>query len=97
MKKRDSHYARCEASRPDRLAEVCRNPRVGVDGSLEEIQRETYQGHDAWSITLGVPRNLEQLPPFSRLSANPVQYKIFLIDAETGEMLAMKLHALAPR
>ena len=70
---------------------------LGVDGSLEEIQRETYQGHDAWSITLGVPRNLEQLPPFSRLSANPVQYKIFLIDAETGEMLAMKLHALAPR
>ena len=70
---------------------------LGVDGSLEEIQRETYQGRDVWSITLGVPRNLEQLSPMSRLSANPVQHKIFLIDAETGEMLAMKLHALAPR
>ena len=70
---------------------------LGVDGSLEEIQRETYQGRDVWSITLGVLRNLEQLSPMSRLSANPVQYKVFLIDAETGEMLAMKLHALAPR
>ena len=68
---------------------------LGVDGSLEEIQRETYQGRDAWSITLGVPRNLEHLSPMSRLSASPVQYKIFLIDAQTGEML--KLHALAPR
>ena len=69
----------------------------GVEGSLEEIQSETYQGRDAWSITLGLPRNLEQLSPMSRLSPSPVQYKIFIIDAETGEMLAMKLHALALR
>ena len=46
---------------------------LGVDGSLEEIQRETYQGHDAWSITLGVPRNLEQLPPFSRSGQSPAK------------------------
>ncbi len=70
---------------------------LGVEGSLEEIQRETYNGHDVWSITLGVPRNVDHLPPISRLATNPVQYKVFLIDAGTGEMLAMKLHALAPR
>ena len=70
---------------------------LGVDGSIEEIERETYHDRDAWSITLGVPRNVEQLSTLARISASPIQYKVFLIDVETGEMLAMKLHALAPR
>jgi hypothetical protein len=58
----------------ERAAEI-----LGVIGSLEEIQREEYNGRDVWSITLGVPRNLDQLPPISRLSANSIQYKVFLI------------------
>ena len=69
---------------------------LGLEGSLEEIQRENYNGRDAWSITLGIARNLEHLPTISRLSANPLQYKVFLIDATNGELLAMRLHALAP-
>ena len=76
----------------DKAAEV-----LGVDGSIEEIERETYHDRDAWSITLGVPRNVEQLSTLARISASPIQYKVFLIDVETGEMLAMKLHALAPQ
>lgn len=51
--------------------------------SLEEIERESYQGHEVWSITLNVPRS-----PAAFFRA---QYKRFLIDADTGELVAMKL------
>src|SRR5438067_2336852 len=57
--------------------------------TLEEIERETYKGRDAWAITLGVPRDLDLVSSLARIGADPVQYKRFLIDAETGEMLAM--------
>jgi hypothetical protein len=71
---------------------------LGVESaSLEEIDRATYNSNDAWSITLGVPRDLDQLSPITRLSVSPVQYKRFFIDAQSGELLAMKLHELAPR
>ena len=79
------------------IAQLKASEVLGVDGSIEEIERETYHDRDAWSITLGVPRNVEQLSTLARISASPIQYKVFLIDVETGEMLAMKLHALAPR
>jgi hypothetical protein len=65
--------------------------------SLEEIERGTYQDRDAWSITLGVPRDLSQLSAMAQLSVPPVQYKRFFVDAVTGELVAMKLHELAPR
>jgi len=65
-------------------------------GSLEEIERDDYKGHDVWSITLGFPRNVDHLPPIAQLSAiGKIDYKRFLIDAETGEFLAMKLRELA--
>ena len=59
--------------------------------SLEEIERDTYHGREVWSITLSVPRNVDQFPAMARLAADPLQYKRFLIDTETGELLAMKL------
>jgi len=65
--------------------------------SLEEIERGMGNGNDAWIITLGVPRDLNQLSPLARMSVAPVQYKRFFIDAQTGELVAMKLHELAPR
>jgi hypothetical protein len=65
--------------------------------NLEEIERESYHNRDVWSITLSVPRNMDQLPGPGRLSADPLQYKRFLIDAETGELLAMKLREVASR
>jgi hypothetical protein len=40
-------------------------------------------------------RNLDQLPALSRLNADPLQYKRFLIDVETGELVAMKLREVA--
>ena len=63
--------------------------------NLEEIERDTYKGHDVWSITLSVPRDLTHLAPIARLSADSLQYKRFLIDVETGELVAMKLREFA--
>jgi hypothetical protein len=65
--------------------------------SLEEIERESYRNRDVWSITLSLPRDLSRVSPISQISADPVQYKRFLIDVETGELLAMKLREVASR
>jgi hypothetical protein len=62
--------------------------------NVEEIERETYNGDDAWSITLSflppasLPQHLTQL-------AGLRQYKRFLIDAETGDLLAVKIREVA--
>ena len=65
--------------------------------NLEEIEREVYNGHEIWSITLSLPRNFDLLPPLAQLSTSALQYKRFLIDAETGELVAMKIRELASR
>ena len=61
----------------------------------EEIERDSYNGREIWSITLSLPRDLNLLPPIARLTASPLQYKRFLIDVETGEIVAVKLRELA--
>ena len=66
-----------------------------VECSLEEIERETYKDQDVWSITLSFPRGLDSLPPFARLTTSPLQYKRFLISAETGDLLAIKIREVA--
>jgi len=63
--------------------------------SLEEIERDSYKGREIWSITLGLPRDMDRLTPFAQLTADRLQYKRFLIDAETGELVAMKLREVA--
>lgn len=66
--------------------------------SLEEIEREDYKGHDTWSITLGfVPRELGITAALPRFRVDPLHYRRFLIDAETGELVAMKLRELVSR
>jgi len=62
--------------------------------NLEKIERDSYKDHDVWSITLSLPRT--QISSFAYL-ADPLQYKRFLIDDETGELLAMKLREVASR
>jgi len=62
---------------------------------LEEIERESYKDRDVWSITLSLPRDLTLLHPLAQLSADTVQYRRFLIDVETGELVAMKLREVA--
>jgi hypothetical protein len=66
--------------------------------NLEEIERDSYKGRDVWSITLSLPQYVKpQLNVFTQLSADPLQYKRFLIDVETGELVAIKLREAASR
>ena len=65
--------------------------------NLEEIERDSYKGREVWSITLSLPRDVRQLPPVAQHFADPLQYKRFLIDVETGELVAMKLREVASR
>jgi hypothetical protein len=64
--------------------------------NLEEIERETHNGREVWSITLSFPRHLDQLSPLARFSADTLKYKRFLIDIESGELVAIKIRELAP-
>jgi hypothetical protein len=66
-----------------------------ASSNLEEIERDTYKGREVWNITLSLPRDVSQLTSFAQLAADPLQYKRFLIDAETGELLAVKLREVA--
>jgi hypothetical protein len=59
-----------------------------ANSDLEELERERYNDHEVWSITLSFPRNA---PSALVRLAGPLQYKRFLIDVETGELVAMKL------
>jgi hypothetical protein len=66
-----------------------------TSSNLEEIERGSYKDREVWSITLSVPRDMSQLPAFAQLAADPLQYKRFLIDVETGELVAMKVRDVA--
>jgi hypothetical protein len=69
---------------------------LGVENSaVEEIEKDVYHGSEVWSITLGVPRDFSHVPAVAKLSADPLSYKRFFIDAQTGEFLAMKIRELA--
>jgi hypothetical protein len=74
----------------EKAAEILNEP-----SSLEEIERGSYKGREVCSITLGLPRDLTPLLPFAQLSADPVRYRRFLIDVETGELVAMKMREVA--
>jgi hypothetical protein len=65
--------------------------------SLEEIEREPYRDREVWGITLGFPRDPNQLTAIARFVADPIQYKRFLIDVETGDLVAMRLREPASR
>jgi hypothetical protein len=69
---------------------------LGSPTNLEEIERDDYKSRDTWIITLSLPQYAK--PEASALGLsywNPLQYKRFLIDAETGELIAIKLRELA--
>jgi len=68
--------------------------------SLEELERDSYKERDVWSITLSFPRTpiqkmQTQINPFALLGREALEYRRFLIDAETGELVAMKLREVA--
>jgi hypothetical protein len=61
--------------------------------TLEEVEQDTYKGRQVWRITLGFPKRRLTAPELiGRLGAAlPLEYKTFLVDATTGEAIAMKL------
>ena len=68
------------------------------DGAtLEEIERDQHAGRDVWSITLGFP----EIIPTANALANAfsphrrVRYKRILVDAQTGEFVAVKMREVA--
>jgi hypothetical protein len=63
--------------------------------NLEEIERDSYKGQEVWSITFSIPRDVANLKPLAQLAVEPLRYKRFLIDAQTGELVAMKLREVA--
>jgi DNA-binding XRE family transcriptional regulator len=66
-----------------------------ASSSLEEIERDSYKDREIWSITLSLSRSLNLMAPIAQLSADPREYKRFLIDVETGELVAMKVREFA--
>jgi hypothetical protein len=62
--------------------------------NVEEIERESYKGREAWSITLSFPPSVA-LPGHLAELAELRQYKRFLIDVETGDFLAVKIREVA--
>jgi hypothetical protein len=67
---------------------------------LEEIERDTYKGREVWSVTLGYPREkslTEVVSSLGTLALGPLEYKLFLIDATTGDLVAMKLREPLPQ
>ena len=69
----------------------------GLPANLEEIQRESYQGHEVWSITLSLARDPEAPFSFTRMSVDLSGFKRFLIDVETGELMAMLIREVQTR
>jgi hypothetical protein len=57
---------------------------------LEEVEPDTFDGKQAWKITLSLPD--PDLP--LTIGANR-QYKTFTVDGVTGEVLSMKIRELS--
>lgn len=66
-----------------------------ASSNLEEIERDSYKAREVWSITLSLRRNVTEQSPVVQLFAAQLQYTRFLIDIETGELVAVKLRELA--
>ena len=64
--------------------------------NLEEIERDSYKGREVWSITLSVP-GMKPQSVLGQIVAvrEEVRYKRFLIDVDTGELVAMKVREVA--
>ena len=61
--------------------------------TLEEVEQDAYKGRQVWRLTLGFPKRRPTAPELGRLlgAGYPLEYKVFLVDANTGDPIAMKL------
>jgi hypothetical protein len=67
---------------------------------LEEVELGSFKGKDAWQITLSMrrpnPFDVASNSAIATLSSyGPRDYKIFMVDRETGDVLSMTIRELA--
>ena len=76
-----------------RAKEYAREVLGDVDYTLEEVEPDSYKGQQVWRITLGFPKRRLSAPELIRSlgAALPLEYKTILVNATTGEPIAMKL------
>lgn len=60
---------------------------------LEEIERDEEDGTPYWFITIGFTEQKREGGPSGNLAASR-RYKRFKINAETGEVVAMKIRSV---
>lgn len=62
---------------------------------LEEVERDEEDGTPYWLITIGFTQKKREHHPFGNLNlTSSRRYKRFKIDAETGEVVAMKIRSV---
>lgn len=61
--------------------------------TLEELEQDVYKNRQVWRVTLGFPKRRVSAPELMRsLGASlPLEYKVVLVDLNTGKPVAMKL------
>ena len=77
----------------ERAKEYAREVLGDMDYTLEEVEMDAYKDRPVWFITLGFPKRRPVAPELTKMlgAALPLEYKTFLVDAMTGEPVAMKL------
>lgn len=64
--------------------------------SVAEFEREDYNGHPAWVITLAFAAPRSHLPPaMSLFERHGTEYRRLFIDEDSGQVLAMKIREFA--
>ncbi len=61
---------------------------------MEEIEREIYRDPDAWAVTVSFSKEPGEVSPLawtSSLGRPDLNYKHVLVDAETGDFMAIKI------
>lgn len=64
---------------------------------LEEVERDKEDGTPYWFITIGFTnekKKEDSSSPLSTLSSAPRRYKRFKINAETGDVVSMKIRSV---
>lgn len=60
---------------------------------LEEVERDEKDGNPYWLITIGFTDHTPEAGPLGPLESSR-RYKRFRIDAETGEVVSMKIRSV---
>lgn len=73
--------------------EYARNVLGDREYTLEELEQEEYKGRQVWRVTLGFPKRRTTAPELMRAigAGLPLEYKVVLVDAQSGEPIALKL------